>query len=198
MTLQPVILAVSSDDLPRSQASLAEQRRFAREALSLCAERSGAPPEGWLQRRTGAPVPNNGFHWSLSHKPRWVGAVISEGPVGIDIEHVVPRREGLWEAVGRLDEWPILGGQSWTSFHRLWTAKEAVLKANGVGIGHLGECHLVAASGKDCLRVGRGREIWPVWQHFFFDHIAAVASHASPVLWTVIPQTQRQELSASS
>ena len=86
---------------------------------------------------------NTEFHWSLSHTKRWAAAIIADGPVGIDIERITPRRLTTMEAIADKAEWHIVGNRTWPNFFRIWTAKEATLKANGVGIGHLIDCRVV-------------------------------------------------------
>ena len=65
-------------------------------------------------------------YWSLSHKSRYVAAVVGPTPVGIDLEEIVPRSEGLHDHVAREEEWA-LADRSWETFFRYWTAKEAVM-----------------------------------------------------------------------
>jgi len=176
------ILAVSSE--PRER--VAQQRAAARVALAHCARSAQAAPDGWQQNADGAPLPNSGFYWSLSHKRQWAAAVIARSPVGIDIEHVAPRSSDLHEKVGTPAEWERLGGRGWENFFRLWTAKEATLKANSCGIGYLGECTLVAVESATVMIVHFREAPWRVRQLFWRDHIAAVAG-GEPVQWEIMP-----------
>ena len=106
--------------------------------------------------------------------------------MGIDIEHVHPRRGDLFEAVGNDEEWGLLGDRSWHSFFRLFTAKEATLKANGVGIGHLSACRLVEVmDDRHVLTKYDGRD-WRI-EHFEHDgHIAAVTYAEAGIAWDVV------------
>jgi 4'-phosphopantetheinyl transferase EntD len=177
------ILAVS--DKPSER--VIQQRAAARAALARCARMAQAPSEGWLQNADGAPLPNIGFFWSLSHKRHWAGAVIARTPVGIDIEEIAPRSNELYDKVGAVVEWHRLGGRTWSNFFRLWTAKEATLKANSVGIGYLGECRLLSVKDPMTLTVSFGETAWTVQQLIWQNHIAAVAG-SEPVQWEVIPK----------
>jgi 4'-phosphopantetheinyl transferase EntD len=183
-----VIVPVSPPVKGRVRELVEAQRRCARVALALCAGHCGAPREGWRKGPDEAPLPNAGFFWSLSHKRQWAGAVIADQPVGLDLEHVAPRRPNLFDSIGAAEEWPRLGERSWPAFYQLWTAKESVLKANSLGIGHLAECRLLEAVDRNRLRMQfRGVE-WTVHLHGFADHLAAVASIATDVQWVVLDQ----------
>ena len=96
---------------------------------------SGKP---MLTYRDGRPQP---LHVSVAHGGGLaVAAVCDHGPIGVDVEHVDPRRNLLaiaqrfyspeefrhLEAAGT-DERTAL-------FHQWWTRKEAVLKATGIGL----------------------------------------------------------------
>ncbi|NJL59098.1 MAG: hypothetical protein HC887_05035, partial [Desulfobacteraceae bacterium] len=45
-------------------------------------------PDNLPKNKLGAPLPINGCYWSLTHKPDYVGAVLSPTPIGIDIEKI--------------------------------------------------------------------------------------------------------------
>jgi 4'-phosphopantetheinyl transferase len=168
-----------------------QQSAAARVALARCAEKCGAPAEGWRQNADGAPLPNEGFYWSLSHKRRWAGAVIARSPVGLDIEEIAPRSPELFDKIGSPGEWDLLGGRTWENFFRLWTAKEATLKANSRGIGYLADCTLVAVRESSTTDVQFGGETWRVRQFAWDEHTGAVAGIAS-VEW----ETEAPEISA--
>jgi|GEM_PF-2402404 len=132
---------------PRTPEQVALQREAAASALAHCAKLVGAPATGWEKNADGAPIPNQGFYWSISHKPQWAAAVIADSPVGIDIEHIAPRRDKLiFDELADEEEWSLMPDRSWESFFMLWTAKEAVLKANGEGIGRFADCRLQSCS----------------------------------------------------
>lgn len=168
-------MAIPPVDGLRTPQQVQRQREYARLALRQSAERSGAPLEGWTQDADGRPLPNDGWYWSISHKRQWAAGVVSRTPVGIDIEHVIPRRdEALFDVIADAEEWAIVGGRSWENFYRIWTAKEAVLKANGFGIGKLGNCRI-----RHVASLGRMDVEFPpqefVVQHFQFDdHLGAL------------------------
>lgn len=185
--LTPVLMKVDAVGAVRSPEHVARQRAVARDALRLCAQTCGAPSEGWTQREDGAPLPNGKHYWSISHKADFVVAVIAETPVGIDIERIAPRPRALHDALAGDEEWSVMGDRSWHSFFRLWTAKEAVLKANGLGIGRFGECIVVGLVDDDRLLLEFQSHTWQVRQFFHADHVAAVATEAEVVVeWRVV------------
>jgi len=197
MTLHPVLITISPAVAVRTPESVEQQREYAKLALSQCATLSGAPVDGWRTGADGKPLPNDGFYWSVSHKRHWAAAVIADHPVGIDIEHVLPRREALLDELATHDEWGILGDRSWHSFFRLWTAKEAVLKANGVGIGGFSTCRLLKVPNlhhmtlrcecSDRLESRSHKDTsWHVEHCYLSDHIAAVAYNDADIAWHII------------
>ncbi len=186
MTVHAVLIAIPDDtdlDLPRRRR---RQREYARLALRRCAELSDAPLEGWRQDAQDVPLPSAGFHWSISHKRRWACAVVADHAIGIDIECITPRREGLFSMVGGDGEWDRLGGRSWENFYRLFTAKEATLKAHGLGIGYLRDCVLTEVQDERHLTMQHAGRRCPI-EHFRHDgHIAAVSGAGRSIQWNLL------------
>ena len=89
----------------------------------------------WIADRYGKPrLPNGGIEFSLSHSDGLCAAVLSDGPIGVDVELIRPLRPGLlprFATDGEIirctgaPDLPIL----------LWTKREAKAKENGRGIG---------------------------------------------------------------
>ncbi len=77
-------------------------------------------------------------HFSLSHTADLCACALSDTPVGIDIELVRPRKEGLPAYVFGEGElvWFREGGSRWEDFYTLWTLKEARVKCTGEGLFH--------------------------------------------------------------
>lgn len=78
------------------------------------------------------------LHFNLSHTAGWSLCALSDAPVGVDIEALRPRREGLWRYCltdGEYEAFLAAGG-GWEEFYRLWTLKEAWCKYTGEGLGH--------------------------------------------------------------
>ena len=136
-TLFPVILPVPAkvhDFAPRERVKFLS--RYARQALRLSAEKSDVRIGDPVKNDNGVPQPFDGIHWSISHKSKYVCGVAAPEPIGIDIERVRDFSEGLFRKTAVEAEWALadMENESVNSFFRFWTAKEAVLKATGIGI----------------------------------------------------------------
>ena len=164
---------------------------LAREAVRRSAERAGLELKTLDQEENGAPRPCGGVCWSLSHKPEWVAGVAAPAPVGIDLEAVRPLAAGMYAKTARPEEWDRLGGRTPTAFFRLWTAKEAVLKAVGIGLRGLGRCRLVRLDDKILVMEYDGG-YWTVRRHEFDGHLAAVTAAGDfDVVWEVAAEEAR-------
>lgn len=128
------------------------RRALSHDAMARAMQAMGVslPPE--THGEHGAPLPHAGWHRSRSHSRSCAAAACAPFAVGVDVEAVVPRRDELVPRMCDRDELDLLGGFSWNRAFRIWTAKEAVLKKNGVGLLELSLCRLVA--------VGDERTVW--------------------------------------
>lgn len=85
------------------------------------------------------------LHFNISHSQDWVACASSTQMVmGLDIE--VPRsiEKKHFRASFSQKEWDeIVADEHLHTFYQYWTAKEAVLKASGLGLGHLLDMTLV-------------------------------------------------------
>lgn len=130
-------------ELPsRERVALASER--AREALSCAARRSGAVLGTLDKDASDAPLPSNGWHWSIAHSGPCVAGVVCRQPVGVDLEPLAERRPELVAAVLDSTERALLVPFGEAGFVRGWTAKEAVLKKLGVGLTELSRCRIVS------------------------------------------------------
>lgn len=183
--LHPVLVPVPQIASQRTPDQVAIQRAAARAALARCAEIVGAPKDGWQQNPDRVPLPNEGFHWSITHKREWTAAVISNEPVGIDIEHVVERKRRTHDHVASQAEWRRSGRDTWATFYRVWTAKEATLKSHGRGIGGLRKCQVVDASTPPYMTLEYGGRTTRVMHYAHDDHLVAVTCDDREVTWHV-------------
>jgi 4'-phosphopantetheinyl transferase len=159
--------------------------RIAREALKLSAEKSGTKLGKILKDENGAPCAVNGICWSLSHKPEYVAGVVSQDKIGIDIEEMKPRDELLFARVATEKEWE-LRERSWDTFFRYWTAKEAILKAIGIGIGGLKSCRVVSVPDENHIGVDYQGQFFLVEQLRYKNHIASVLKGDNQIDWIIL------------
>lgn len=184
-TIYPVILPVSATDQElKGRDKVKALSRHARSALLKSCVQGGLHLNAFPKDENGVPLPVDGIYWSLSHKSDIVGGVAAPLPVGLDLETVRPVSDALMTKVADDDEWQLVGGKAKETFFRLWTAKEAVLKAVGKGITGLSRCRIVEILDETRMTLTYDSISWPV-VHFRFDgHLAALTSHHFKVTWT--------------
>jgi 4'-phosphopantetheinyl transferase len=185
-TLYPVILPVSDADraLVRGDRVRALSRH-ARQAVRLSCAMSGLRLDHFPKDAGGVPLPVDGVYWSLSHKHAVVGGVAAPLPVGIDLETVRPVKDGVMDRVAGPVEWQMAGGRSLDAFFRFWTAKEAVLKAVGIGFAGMSRCRVIDITGATRMLLVFDAQRWPVEHHWFGGHVAAITAREVTVSWTI-------------
>lgn len=183
--LYPVILAVPGAIAAwKGRRHVQALSRLARAAARRSAHRSGGTLGRLEQDRDGVPLPSNGWHWSVAHKPSYVAGVVGPGPLGIDIEPLCRRAPGLMAKIADREEWRLGDEDEWRLFYRFWTAKEAVLKAVGMGLKGLSDCRVVRIDGALRMTVAYGGRMWTVRQSLRHGHLAAITSGSLPVCWS--------------
>ena len=183
----PVILAVPVDiqALPPRERVKALSLQ-ARKALHLCARRTGIVVGELLKDDKGAPLPFDGNYWSLTHTLTFVGAVICTQATGIDVEAVKDVSKGVMRKTATEAEWRLTDEDPAVMFFRYWTAKEAVLKAVGIGIAGLSECRVTVVPDDSHLQLEYEGRTYLV-EHFFFDgHVASVVKNSFQVDWILV------------
>ena len=93
----------------------------------------------WSYNEHGKPYIAGGPYFSISHCKEGIAVAVDEQPVGIDIEAVRHAEQDLIERVMNEEEKSKVESQKSKEerdreFTRLWTQKEAVVKAQGTGI----------------------------------------------------------------
>ncbi len=192
LTIYPVLLAVPTvaRELPAPER-VRFLSRHARQALAESARKSDIVLGDLKKEPDGRPLPFDGINWSLTHKTDYVGGVVCRAAIGIDLERVRPRStRALFSKTADAAEWDLAGEQSWDNFHRYWTAKEAVLKAVGIGLKDLSACRVVEVVDARNLSVAYNDRIWPVEHFYFDDHIASIVKCGGPVQWTLRRHTR--------
>jgi 4'-phosphopantetheinyl transferase len=187
-TLFPVILPVPAGVLefkPRDRVIFLS--RHARAALQLSAEKCGVRLGKLAKDENGVPQPFEGIFWSVTHKTQYVAGVAAPNPTGIDIERIRRFSDGLFKKTAADREWALadMEKNSVMTFFRFWTAKEAVLKATGIGIKDLLKCRIHQIVDDNHLRIHYEGRDWLI-EHFVFDrHIASIVQNRYKIDWSV-------------
>jgi 4'-phosphopantetheinyl transferase len=183
-TIYPVILAVPDTAkklTPKERVKFLS--RHARRALEVSAEKSGIRLDELQQDEHNAPLPYRGTYWSITHKNEYVGGVVSPSPIGIDIEKICPRAKSLFRKIADKAEWA-LADKTITTFFRYWTAKEAVLKAGGIGLRDLSKCRISRVLDTHHLNVEYAGKKLQIEHTFFNSHIASIVKNEWGIEWT--------------
>lgn len=194
-TLFPVIMAV-----PPGLTNLHLRSRqswlsgYARQCLDRSAGLTPGLPEGFhpaqlLKDAGGAPLPFQGIWWSVSHKPDYVAGVLSPYRTGIDVEKCAGRQaDALFQKILNQEEARLFSSDQITTFYRAWTAKEAVLKANGAGISKLSQCRISRVISDTRMAAVLSETEQLVDQTFFDGHLAAVVTRETDAVeWRILP-----------
>lgn len=136
-------VAPSPRDLAEAPARDPQRARFlARRAFArvLLAGRLGCPPQtiDIARDAQGAPhvvAPPTSLHVSFSSRGNLCAIALAQTPVGVDLEVLDAPFEPPWRALHEGERRRIAASDSpHESFMAVWTAKEAWLKAQGVGL----------------------------------------------------------------
>ena len=183
----PVILAVPVEVQALPPRERVKALSFqARKALHECARKTGVVVGELLRDDNGAPLPFEGNFWSLTHKPAYVGAVICNQAIGIDIEAVKEVSNGVMRKTASEAEWRVTDKEPAAMFFRYWTAKEAVLKAIGIGISGLSQCRVTDVPDDRHLRLEHEGRTYLVEHFFFDDHVASVVKNDFQLDWVLL------------
>ena len=157
---------------------------YARVAVHKSAELSDLKISTFEKGDYGEPLPSDGIHWSLAHTEAYVAGVVAPFPVGIDVERIAKPRIDISSRVANDAERNLADSVDDDLFCRYWTAKEAVLKAEGVGLRGLSECVIEEIIDERQLRIRYRQDEWIVSQFGLLDgHYAAVTVGESNVKW---------------
>ena len=107
--------------------------------LAESLQNKGLGLEDWCYNEHGKPIWPNGPYFSISHCKHGIAVAIDEHPIGIDIEAIRHADDDLLaRTMNKFEQSKIKNQKSKIEsdreFTRLWTLKEAIVKAQGVGI----------------------------------------------------------------
>jgi 4'-phosphopantetheinyl transferase len=184
--LHPVILPVPDSWKPvMGRKKVRFLSAHARQAAMLSARFSGVTLGALEKNNQGVPLPTNGIYWSITHKPLYVGGVVSDFPVGMDIEQIRAVTPGLYKKVADQAEWDMGNQKDETLFFRYWTAKEAVIKTMGTGIKDMLRCRVVALPDPLTLIMECNARTWVIAHHYFHGHMASIVRDNCHVQWSI-------------
>ncbi|MBW2619724.1 MAG: 4'-phosphopantetheinyl transferase superfamily protein [Deltaproteobacteria bacterium] len=183
--IYPVILPVPDKEQQlKGREKVSFLSKHAREALEISAKKSHIKLSELKKDEKGVPLPFNGHYWSLTHKLKYVAAVIAPAPIGIDIEKIRPCSKALFKKTAHDNEWELSDTDPFILFYRYWTSKESVLKASGTGIKDLSKCRIIQIIDDNHLVIDYRNQEWLI-EHFYFDeHIASIVKNDFDVEWT--------------
>ena len=137
----------------------------------------------WEKPRLISP---KGVFFNLSHSGEWTVVAVSDGEVGVDIQQVKPADMRLAKRFFTEDEWRQIEGAGENSlglFYRLWTVKEAYLKALGTGLNRpLNSFSVRLTAGGAKISDGDGGDGWLASEFDCFEgyKFACVAKEYAP------------------
>jgi len=184
--ISPVILPIADTGV-RGREKIKLMRDASREALRICAYLGGVKLGTLKKDQNGAPRPFSGIHWSVSHTSLFAAASLAKCPTGVDIEKIKPRSEGVMNKVISSKEMAHNSEDVTHFFFRVWTAKEAVLKAEGIGLAGLAKCLVTCVPDKFTMLMDYEGRAYKVSQVFLDGHAASVVTGGEePVEWVVL------------
>jgi len=142
----------------------------------------------------GKPYLPGGICFNLSHSGSKVVLAVDEKEVGIDIEQIVPWSAAVARQVFTADErnW-LLRQSANAAFYRLWTGKEAIMKALGLGFQLPPENFEILPDSAGPNPVC-GRNWFLHWQESD-GHMLCTASEHPEIPEAIVPLTRKQLLS---
>lgn len=186
VVIEPLDVSMMDGLSPRQKGE--RMSMMARKAVIESARLSGLnEPRSFPKTEEGAPRPEDGVWWGLSHKPDVVAGAAHIRPVGLDVEVIRTVSARLIDRISTKKERILFLDSDDSLFFRIWTAKEAVLKVCGQGLSGMGSCFVNQVLGDDHIVVGYGGRLFPVTSLVRDTYIVSVISEPSDVLFLFKP-----------
>lgn len=190
-TIYPVILSVPDSNLKlKGRDRVAFLSLHARRALKISALKSGIGFIETFKDKNGAPLPFDRNYWSLTHKPKYVGAVVAARRIGIDIEEIRKCSQSLFRKIATDREWELTDTDPDKLFFRYWTSKECILKYAGTGLKDLSKCRIAEVIDDYNLVIRFRKNNFLISHHYFDNHIISIVSDDFQIKWTFISEEQ--------
>lgn len=123
----------------------------------------------------GKPFLPDGPCFSLSHSGNYVVLALAEYDIGVDIEKLGEYKEKLARRCCTEDEIVWLSLREISAFYRLWTGKEAVMKATGFGLS-MDPGSFSLSPAEDGVYEVSGRSWYLCWPELFDGYSCCIAS----------------------
>ncbi len=155
-------------------------------SLKASGQRSGFYPEKLTKAENGQPLPFNGIFWSVSHKTEYTAGLVSKSAAGIDLERIKDVSEPLFKRIVKSHERKCFKEDDHNIiFFRCFTAKEAVLKAVGIGLIGLSNVNIIKVVDSNNILLRYKKDEYKV-EHIFFDkYIVSVVKDNYKVSWQI-------------
>ncbi len=95
----------------------------------------------------------NGAYFSISHTENLVVCAVSDKPIGIDIEKVMPYSDKLAKRITNDAEYNYIN-KNGEKLTEIWTLKEAIIKRDGKGISAIKSIDALAEKNKISEKIG--------------------------------------------
>ena len=133
------------------------------------------------------------MYFNISHSGDYVIIVTADGEVGADIEKTKPYSDAVAARcfTPREYEWMRLEGND-EAFYRLWTAKESVMKASGLGFSLSPETFCVLPMDSSARSIAD--KLWFLEWTSYYGHIICHAVEKKTEKTEIITMTSRELL----
>jgi 4'-phosphopantetheinyl transferase len=127
--------------------------------------------------------------FNVSHSGEYLAIVISENPVGVDIQKTQEIKPGMYRKVVRGEEQNLIGEERQKDFLRLWALKESFVKADGRGLRiSMKDYYFVEENDRYFVNYGGQKCGWTfnIEETLIPDYVISVCGLEQEILWKII------------